>query len=261
VSRLTLKEKMHRIAYPIGGFGNHIRWLCLLSPEYNDFETINSVGFFINGKMFYFDTDKKVNFIEEHVYPYTRDCFNYIEIELKFKNKINEYFLTTHYVEDFWEAYGPHRSILVNCSVDTCIKHYFKFHPLWNGNPWKKSGRDIFEQKILQMNEDNIKYTSMENEKILQVNSDDLNTDTLNYELYTNICEFLEISNVYEHANTCHKLWYNLQKRSEQLLCDFLKDAKYPAFPWTTYKDKYSNSEYNEVDWTEMKNTALELYR
>lgn len=253
---------MHRIAYPIGGFGNHIRWLCLLSPEYNNFETINSVGFFINGKMFSFDTQKKLKFLEDYVYPEKRNCFNYIEIELNFKNKINGYFQTTHYTDDFTEAYSPHKSILVTSSVNSCIKHYFKFHPLWNGNPWKKSGRDYFAQKNLQINENNIKYTCKENEESLHIISDDLNSEVLNYELYDKICKFLEITNVYEYANTCHKLWFDLQKRSEKLLTEFFINASYPDFPWTTYKDKYAQSNiYNETDWLEMKHTALELYR
>ena len=253
---------MHRIAYPIGGLGNHIRWLCLLSEEYNNFETINGVGFFVNGKMFPFDTDKKVKFIQENVYPDNRNCFNYIEIELNFKRKINQYFQTTHYITDFITDKSPHKSILVTSTVQNCIKHYFKFHPLWNGNAWKKSDRDVFAQKILQTNENHIKYTVNKDEEILLVNSDDLNTEVLNYSFYDRICEFLKISNVYEHANLCHKLWYDLQRRSELLLKDFFLNATYPDFPWTTYKDKYASSNvYSEQDWNEMKNTALELYR
>lgn len=253
---------MHRIAYPIGGLGNHIRWLCLLSPEYNNFETINSVGFFVNGKMFPFNTDKKVKFVEDNVYPFERNCFNYIEIELKFKNKVNQYFQTTHYLSDFTENGGIHKSILVTSSVNNCVKHYFKFHPLWNGNAWKKSDRTIFEQKILQTNENHIRYRCNENEEILHVNSDDLNNEELNFNFYSKICDFLGITNVYEYANICHKLWYDLQRRSEQLVKDFFITAKYPDFPWTTYKDKYSRAKvYDEIDWLEMKNTALELYR
>lgn len=253
---------MHRIAYPIGGLGNHIRWLCLLSPEYNNFETINSVGFFINGKIFPFDSNKKLAFIEEFVYPKTRNCFNYIEIELKFKNAVNQYFQTTHYIEDFTKLYSPYKSILVTSSVQNCVKHYFKFHPLWNGNAWKKSSRDIFEQKILDTNENHIKYVCQEDEEILKLNSDDLNTNTLNVEFYNKLCNFLNITNVYEYANSCHKLWYELQKRSEKLIVDFFTNSTYPEFAWTTYKDKYANTKvYNETDWLEMKNTALELYR
>lgn len=252
---------MHRIAYPIGGCGNHIRWLCLLSEQYNNIDTINMVGYLIRGKMFPYDKSQKVDFIKQYVYPNERNCFNYIEYELKFKKLINEYFQVTHYTEDFKECSGPTKTILVTSSPNSCIKHYFKFHPLWNGNPWKKSGKNIFEEKTLLTNQKHINYKKDVNEEIFYLDSDVLNKDTLDEEVYSKLCNFLCISNSYKEANIVHKDWYNLQKSSEKMIIDFFKNSSYPDFPWTLYKEKYANAKvYTKEDWDEMKEIAINLY-
>jgi hypothetical protein len=231
---------MHRIAYPIGGCGNHIRWLCLLSEQYNNIDTINMVGYLIRGKMFPYDKSQKVEFIKKYVYPKERNCFNYIEYELKFKKLIN---------------------ILVTSNPNSCIKHYFKFHPLWNGNPWKKSGKNIFEEKTLLTNQKHINYTKDVNEEIFYLDSDVLNTDTLDEDVYGDLCNFLCISNNYAEANIVHRDWYNLQKSSEKMIIDFFKNSSYPNFPWTLYKEKYANAKvYTKEDWDEMKEIANNLY-
>lgn len=262
VSKTTLLENnVIRISAPKGAFSHHIRWMCLLSENFTNLNTLNSVGFFIPKKRFPLKPIERVNFISEYVYTKDRDFYNWLKMERDIKQSINTVFYSVHTTRDFLEHTGNIKTLLVNSDVDKACKHYFKFHPFWAGHPWKRKDRDEFIQEIINCNKSNDDYNSLPNESILRLSVDCLNNDVLDKTFYDSMIEFLGLDNQYEYACIVHLLWRKLNCKAERNIVKFFNTNNYPAFPWNGYETHFEKSgEYSERDWQEYKNIALEYY-
>jgi len=187
-----MHDHSYAIASPFGGFGNHFRWLLLLSKEFS--LPMN-------------ETAPKIKFIEDHIYnPKKRNCFNWISIEKIFRFLLDKEILFSHHAE-LCNSYD--KLLILTIKPEAAFKNYLKFNP---GYIHSK------EDFILFIENQNQKNTKITNSLIMDVSI--LYSEVLNKGIYTKATEYFEIEDVYDDANYIHGLWYNLHKHGEK---DILK--------------------------------------
>jgi hypothetical protein len=236
--------------------------MILLSEQFTDLLTLNSVNFFVPKLRFPLHSKDRVDFIEKHIYNNRKDFYNWIELENEFKLSLNQVFYSVHTIDHFNSH--PDKKIftlLVNTDVDLACKHSFKLHPFWNGNPWKKGSKEQFIKDIQKCNDQNINYVTSENEKVLRISSDCLNNTELDKDFYDTIINFLELDNQYDNAYQIHKMWKNVNCKAEQNIVKFFNTHEYPSLAWYDGKFHLETSDvYNRDDWNNMKQTTIQYY-
>jgi hypothetical protein len=233
---------MNTIVSPIGGFGNHLRWLMLLDPQFN-FGSVCSVPNWnydmysdIRGpswpnfqenfsdmpshikkecvellperELLMVDiknntVDEKVKFILLNVYCNDRTWHNWLKYEFKFRYWLDNFILFTH---DLCDIQPTDNNILTTISEYNTYKHYLKFNSLSSGDG--KDGR-IRSTKAHNTEVNAYKYVCT------RVDTDILFNSDLNMELYCACINAFGLDNNYTYANTVHNKWFNLQKKSE----------------------------------------------
>lgn len=175
------------IAAPIGGYGNHLRLLILISLR----STLTK------------------EIILEKIYPDNRTWHNWLMFEWKFRNVLNKQILLTHD-----EVNEEVISLLVLISnPELCYHHYLKVNSSFNNN-----GIPNFFNDINSFNNFYQNRTNRNNLKL--INSYNLYSENLDKDLYCSLIDFLKIkNNNYDIAKDIHAKWYQLVIKSEK---DFL---------------------------------------
>lgn len=249
-----------RLCVPRGGYGQHLRWLILLSEDYVDLETINCPNYFFPKVYYPLRSIDRVKFLLEYVYPLDRSYDNWTTAERLTNIKLHNYMGFCHDATQLESIDGKeYNTILGSTDVDTAIRHWYKLHPFWLGNLHKKSTRQDFINSNIEQNQKISDYKPTSKENIFRFNSTDLNSPVLNQNLYEDLTSFLNVKNVYYYANQLHERWYNIHKLAEQEIVNYFRNSKYPNFPWVQHKDDFSKVATPE-DYENIRNTIMELY-
>jgi hypothetical protein len=178
------------VCSPVGGYGNHLRWLLFLSKEFQH----PSVP--IN----------KLKFIEWCVYPKTRTYSNWLQYEWRYRKKIDQVIKFSHNIEDIADV--PNKILILTIRPKYACKTYVRFNPKLNGHTVKSFMRHV--------ERDNISNTSFRQQGIQTIVFDAnlFYNSVLDKQVYDDIISFMGIENVYDTANAVHELWYNLHNKA-----------------------------------------------
>jgi hypothetical protein len=215
------------IGFPIGGFGNHVRWLMLLDDRYQfDIKLVDPQsegvveqrGHVGNYKSYNFvSMDSKLEFIKTQVYPGHRTWHNWLLFEWKYRDQIQEILKIDH-------AYnfnrGPlDKELYLTITPELAVNCYLKFNTSLNNT---SSG--LMKKSIAKFNQIVRGYCLKFSENSLSLKVDALYNETLDQELYQQMINFFGLDYNYDQANQVHKLWYNLHKKAErEIIIDLQK--------------------------------------
>ena len=229
---------VHGIVSSIGGIANHIRWLLLLSKNYNDM--LRNLPFKMGTTL-----ENKIEFIRTNVYNNEgRFYYNWIICEYTHRYPLQPLF----------PMYHSHHKIdhqldkLLLCLVDerNAWHHYLKFNPLTNGET-----KDIFLKKVLTESKTKIEWSS--DKSFLCLSIDGLYQKNLDEEIYLKLINYFEIENCYNDACVVHEIWYNLQQKFKQ---EVVRDVKNNQYKWILPDQQ----EYTDDDRRYIKQIILEEY-
>lgn len=234
---ISVPQKKFNILSPIGGFGNHIRWLILLDPDfqfyvkcdeqsynnlqgpswpsYNDYKLSNwsSTNIDIKKEISELcrdyecvDTDSKLAFIQDQVYHHTRTWSNWLDVEWKYRNDLDSIIDFKH---DYTELSNDQLPTLIS-TIDPELAYtaYLKFNRNINVCP-----ANVF--KLHHVSNVVKKNLSAQLKQSLVVDAGVMFTPCLDFKFYADLTEWLGLSNQYAVANFVHNLWYQAHKRAE----------------------------------------------
>jgi len=119
--------------------------------------------------------------------------------------------------------------------------------------------KEIFLQETSEINQTNLSIK--DSEKVLYIDFKDIYKPMLDKILYDEICDFLNITNVYKEANEIHQLWYNLHIKAEEKVKNFLQTMKPMEFPWLEAPRPVNGfNSFTKEQWESMIHLLKELY-
>ena len=203
-----------RLIFPIGGGGNHLRWLMYFDKS---FDTMH------------FSSDKsptnKLTFIETQVYPKERTWHNWIEFEWKYRKRYN-FILNIEVHHDFIEYKENTKTIILSFNDYTeCIK---KFLVIGDRNMFPNNTLSEIKEVYNRYSNDITSNTYSPLEKI--ITSDAIWEDVLDKKLYYDIINFLELEDHYEYAAKAHILWKNCQNQALNQFMETCQNDEYINF-------------------------------
>ena len=185
VDGFILHYRKNRIYALVGGCGNHIRWLCLLSDKFK----------FNNG----LDINGKLNYILDEIYPYSRKRQNWLSYEWETRDFFDKFILFKHEYDN-----NIDESVFINVSPSMCLRHYIKFNTQLNGFTISEFQQDIKNQVEI-----------LAKHNVYTVNGDAFYNTILPFAEYTQIIEHFGLENNYDIAQVVHTRWFELNKIAE----------------------------------------------
>jgi hypothetical protein len=209
------------ICTPIGGFGNHIRWMLTLDTKIQATVT----DWRINKSWNYCTIDDKLNFILDNIYRNSRSWYNWINIEWEYRDALNEILPYVHTIPPDCRLQDRKilRSNAVMCTVspELALRCYLKFNSSLNNITIP-----IFIEAHEKDNLNIIEYAKQNNRLLL--NADILYTEVLDREFYASMTNYLGFDNNYESAAAIHARWYQLHQKAEQEFVDYVTNLYRP---------------------------------
>lgn len=199
------------VCAPIGGFGNHVRWLALLDPVFQFVLTPSKDGGFVkitdtSRQITFLDAESKLESFRTQIYSPKRSWDNWLWMEFLYQETQQVFQL-----EHLWTLVDRVDKNLV-CTIDPelALQSYFKLNSnLFHCTPEKFK---IDVKHRIMSNVNNLSRQS--GNKVIAV--DCLYQPTLDREFYNNMIEWLELSDCYDLANQVHGLWYDSHQRAKQ---------------------------------------------
>lgn len=209
------------ICSPMGGYGNHLRWLAL-------------------------SNEGTIDFIKKFVYPKNRTCFNWIDSEWKFRQILNKKIHFEHTIDKLYDQNNVNKIIVLHINPRNALKAYLKFNPaLSTLTP------NLFLHHIGWQNQTNENFKLKDTDVKITLKSEDLYNEVLNEGIYTEIVDFFNLPNSYNIANEIHKLWYDLHQQAE-------KDVLQIETKWN-YTDNIEKPQ--DKDYNDIKDLICQLYK
>jgi hypothetical protein len=187
---------INMIYAPIGGFGNHIRWLLLLDNNYKlelDDRILVSV-------------EDKVKFITTTVYSNDRTYNNWLDYEFTWRYKLDLVLKFTHDMTDFFDNL---MSIAVTVDPELALRCYEKFNPSINNISKENFLKQIRKQNLM------CEFASNALDTVICIDSTKLFQPILDKEIYNRATKFFDLESNFDHANTIHQVWYRLHIKAE----------------------------------------------
>jgi hypothetical protein len=241
-------KKIDAIVAPVGGFGNHVRWLLLLDknfiiddvivdqkkfnefygnswPSYDDYinknvdnvpqKILQEIADKINPiNILFTDVSNKINFIKNYVYAEARSYNNWLIFEWYYWELFNNLIVFKHTLTSDHQV---NKLLILSTNPHIAYKNYFKFNSCLNNQTKEK-----FSSNVLEETKQNILYAKENNIPYLLLDSSVLWNPILNFKFYKNVVDFFELDNNYTQANYIHTLWFNRQLASEK---DFIENV------------------------------------
>ena len=196
ISNKMVSAPINMIYAPIGGFGNHIRWLLLLDKNYKlelDGQILVSV-------------EDKVKFITTTVYSNNRTYNNWLDYEFTWRRKLNLVLKFTHDMTDFFDDL---MSIAVTVDPNLALRCYEKFNPGLNGISKEGFLKQIRKQNLM------CEFATKALNTVICIDSTKLFQPTLDKEIYNRAIEFLNLESNFDAASNIHQVWYMLHIKAE----------------------------------------------
>ena len=237
------------IISPMGGYGNHLRWLLLLDAQFSftianeeerynsvkgnewpNFDNLNNVlptvkkeielymGDYSKFQAYntvYSSIDKKLEFIKNWVYSPDRTWHNWLVFEWEFRTQLNDCVFFDHLPHLIDTS--KYKTIVMTIDPILAYKSYVKFNSNLNNHL-----KHTFIDETAKLNNELLDAANTNN-NILNLDSSLLFNNVLDRDLYMSAIEYFGLDDNYEHANELHKIWFNLHKKSEQELIQDLQ--------------------------------------
>jgi hypothetical protein len=187
------------IIAPIGGFGNHVRTIALLSKQFK---------FYDKNWEPIFDLNEKLRMIRREIYSPIRTWHNWLIYEWRFRKMFDQEIIFSHDCPENIND-SDKKFLLLKTDPHLAYKSYLKFNSSLNNVE-----KNWF---IHTINLSNQSYDNLQNHKnICVLDTSILFQDLLDEDFYKSVISFFEIDSEYESANLVHQNWYNLHKKAEK---------------------------------------------
>lgn len=175
------------ICAPVGGFGNHLRWLTWANNA------------------------DKLSFIQKEIYPTTRTWNNWLDFEWRHREFLDEYMLFRHKIIEIPDI----PTVIITIDPSLSVRNYLKFNPNLG-----MATIENFCQSIEENNRHNLKFSKTKNNII--VPGELLWNPLLDQHTYQSVMLFFGLEPNQKIAQKVHGLWWAAQKRSEKEIVQFL---------------------------------------
>jgi len=231
-------EKKFNILSPVGGFGNHVRWLMLLDPNFQFLIKGTNISYnnqrgpdwpsysdYISGnwantspeikkeitEIFRdydcVDLDTKITFIQEQIYHPNRTWHNWLSVEWKYRRELDIFIDFEHNYNDLNNFQLP--TVILTIDPELAHKAYLKFN-----TSLINTTKDGFKSNIVTgVTKKNI---SNQHNNTFVIDASILFQPTLDRDFYVKLTNWLGLSDLYAEANIIHSLWYQAHKRAER---------------------------------------------
>jgi len=205
------------VTAPIGGFGNHVRWLALLDPCFQfeltplaepRFKKIPDLSRRIN----FLDADSKLESFHTQIYSPTRSWTNWLWMEWLYREDLDSVLVFDHRVD---HVDSIDKNLVLTVDPDLALRGYFKLNSNLNHHT---PGQ--FKQQVQQFANNASAHAK---KKILTV--DCLYQPILDREFYNSMIEWFELSDCYDLANRVHGLWFDAHERAQQEFVQYTNDC------------------------------------
>jgi len=205
------------VCAPIGGFGNHVRWLALLDPVFQfeltpltepRFKKIPDPTRHIK----FSNADSKLESFRTQIYSPGRSWHNWIWMEFLYREDLDEVLEFNHrgpYIENVI------KNLILTVDPELALRSYLKLNSNLN-----QCTPEVFKQQTTQFN----LGTEGQNLENKIINVDCLYQPILDRTFYNNMIEWFELSDCYDLANQVHGLWYNAHERTEQEFVEYVNN-------------------------------------
>jgi hypothetical protein len=204
------------ICSPIGGFGNHIRWMLTLDAKIQ-------AKIYTHSKHFwpYYTIDDKLIYISKYVYGNFRTWHNWLHTEWKIRKLLDPVIPLEHHYTAQSEITRTYKGILCTVSPDLALRCYLKFNSSLNNMTI-----DGFQLSIKSMSHKLKTYARLNN--CLCLDADTLYTEVLDRDFYASMIDYLGFDDNYESAAVIHAQWYQLHQKAEQEFVDYVTNFYRP---------------------------------
>jgi len=195
------------VCAPIGGFGNHVRWLSLLDPVFQfeltplaepRFRKIPDTSRHIT----FLDADSKLESFSTQIYSSKRSWDNWLWMEFLYREDLDEIFIFDHREDGNIATVNKYLTLTIDPQI--ALKSYFKL----NSNLNHCTPSIFKKQSSWQID------STLSKQKVMNV--DCLYQPVLDRTFYNTMIEWFELSDCYDLANQVHGLWFDLHQRAEQ---------------------------------------------
>ena len=209
------------ICTPIGGFGNHIRWILTLDTKIQ----ANIDDPWVGKSQDYYTIDDKINFIINNIYGDFRSWHNWLNIEWAYRASLNKVMPFVHTIppDSRLQARKILHSNAIMCTVspDLALRCYLKVNSSLNN-----ATIDGFKMCTKKDNINIIEYATLNNRLLL--NADILYTEVLDRDFYASMIDYLGFDDNYESAAVIHARWYQLHQKAEREFVDYVTNFYRP---------------------------------
>lgn len=170
---------MRTVVAPIGGAGNHVRWLCLLDENFDLSDVTKTKA-------------DNYNFILNTVYNKARNAKNWLKIEYLWREAVDKKIKLQHTFELTQDKQVLH----IDVGVDRCLDHYRNFFP-------------VNKEKFMRNYQDSRPRHQMP-DQMLSINFEKYYLHDIDETLIGKINDFFSLKIDYEKASQVHKKWLYL---------------------------------------------------
>jgi len=198
------------ICSPMGGFGNHIRWMLTLDAKIQA-----KIDHRSNYSWPYYTINDKLTYISKYVYGNFRTWHNWLHTEWKIRKLLDPVIPFEHHYTAQSEITRTYKGILCTVSSDLALRCYLKFNSSLNNMTI-----DGFGLSINRINREVKTYARLNN--CLCLDADDLYTEVLDRDFYASMIDYLGFDDNYESAAVIHARWYQLHQKAEREFVDYV---------------------------------------
>jgi len=208
------------VCAPIGGFGNHVRWLALLDPCFQfevtplvepRFKKIPDPTRHIK----FLDTDSKLESFRTQIYSSKRSWDNWLWMEFLYREDLDEVLVFDHRGD---QIEGVTKNLVLTVNPDLALYSYLKLNSNLN-----HCTPEIFKEQSLRFTRNAIRNSLNHSENKI-INVDCLYQPTLDKTFYNSMIEWFELSDCYNLANEVHGLWFDAHQRAEQEFVQYVNN-------------------------------------
>jgi len=235
------------ILSPIGGFGNHVRWLMLLDPQYkflfkgletsyknqqgpdwpsyenyriSNWEGVpasirNEITTLFND-IECIDTNSKLKFFQEKIYPVDRTWWNWLIYEFRYRVFLDNMIVMRHELSELENQSLP--TLIIKIDPELAYKSYLKFNSNLN-----RHDPENFKLGTVQAIVDHNMTLTNHNRESFAIDASVLFQEELDRDFYNQTITWAGLSDQYDAARVVHRLWYTAHKRSEKEIVDAFK--------------------------------------
>jgi hypothetical protein len=190
------------IIAPIGGYGNHVRWLVSLDDKFTlKLNPPSQENFVLT------TAEEKIEFIKDRIYFPERSWHNWLEVEWRYREGMDASIGFRHSCIGLPSTLS---TLILTIDPELAYKSYLKFNSNLNNRSRERFLRDIAEE-----NTNNVRFAESVDYTTIMA-SDILFQPELDQIFYNNLTSFFGLTNLYTQANQIHKLWFNCHKQAKQ---------------------------------------------